>query len=257
MSLPPVTHADDETPRRILRADAAKAITIGVVGIITSYDVIRVSSHSQAAISVGLCIPLYFARRSSRASLPAASSSAAENMVPLRKVSPADLLSGKARPARSSSPSSLGSAADLPFNSPAAVEETFNPAFYTFGAFGLATAAVWASAALGVFAVHRITGASSVSPHTSPATSKPNPSQLEDFSFVVRDQIYRTFPGLNEKLYGDVGSTPPESRWSWDDAERRLEKAYEEGGLSKWAAQAQEEMNAEASTAQSFATTSR
>ncbi|KAG8902214.1 hypothetical protein FRC00_000548 [Tulasnella sp. 408] len=224
MSPPPNTHPDDEEPRRIHRADAAKAITIGV-----------------AAISVGLCIPLYFARRSSRASLPLAPSAATENMVPVRKVSPADLLSGKARPARQVSPSSQASAADLPFNSPAAIEETFNPAFYTFGAFGLATAAVWASAALGVFAVHRITGASS----------------LEDFSFVVRDQIYRTFPGLNEKLYGDVGSAPSESRWSWDDAEKRLEKAYDEGGLSKWAAQAQEEMNAEASASQSLATSSR
>ncbi|KIO28821.1 hypothetical protein M407DRAFT_242872 [Tulasnella calospora MUT 4182] len=161
-------------------------------------------------------------------------------MAPVRKISPADLLSGKARPARPFSPSSPASAADLPFNSSAAVDETFNPAFYTFGAFGAATAAVWASAALGVFAVHRITGASS----------------LEDFSFVVRDQIYRTFPGLNEKLYGDVGSAPPESRWSWDDAERRLEIAYEEGGLSKWATQAQEEMNAEAAS-QSIAPSSR
>lgn len=130
----------------------------------------------QAAISVGLCIPLYFARRSSRASLPLAPSSATENMAPVRKVSPADLLSGKARPARQFSPSSQASAADLPFNSPAAIEETFNPAFYTFGAFGLATAAVWASAALGVFAVHRITGASSVSSLFSKGTSNPNPS---------------------------------------------------------------------------------
>ncbi|KAG8950680.1 hypothetical protein FRC04_007305 [Tulasnella sp. 424] len=233
--------ADDEEPHRIRKADAAKTITIGV-----------------AAISVGLCIPLYFARRSSRASLPSSASlPVAESVSPVRKASPADLLSGKARPARPFSPSSPSSAADIPFNSSAAVEESFNPAFYTFGAFGLATAAVWASAALGVFAVHRFTGASSVSSYDRIRASDPNASQLEDFSLVVRGQIYRALPGLSEKLYGDVEAAPAGSAWSWDDAEKRLEKAYDEGGLYKWATQAQEELNAEASTAQSVATNSR
>lgn len=39
----------------------------------------------------------------------------------------------------------------------------FNPALYTFSAFGAATAMVWTAAGVGVYAVYRITGATTVS----------------------------------------------------------------------------------------------
>lgn len=53
-------------------------------------------------------------------------------------------------------------------------------------------------------------------------------------------------PGIQERLHGpgdDEGAPSP--KWEWENAEKRLEAAYEEGGLSQWGKQAFAEMEAE------------
>jgi hypothetical protein len=77
----------------------------------------------------------------------------------------------------------------------------------------------------------------------------------------MRSIIQTTLPGLRSRLYRppesddehyDVqtqGATLPATiaqDWNWEEAEERLKKAYEEGGITVWAQAASRELEAEA-----------
>jgi len=77
-----------------------------------------------------------------------------------------------------------------------------------------------------------------------------------EFGQKMRSIFQTTVPGLRSRLY-----RPPETDddryelqtqaaieqdWSWEEAEERLKKAYEEGGITDWAQTALRELEAEA-----------
>jgi hypothetical protein len=76
----------------------------------------------------------------------------------------------------------------------------------------------------------------------------------------MRSIFQTTVPGLRSRLYrppetdeeryetqaqGVAFPFPPEGDWNWEEAEERLKKAYEEGGIAAWAQTAFRELEAE------------
>jgi hypothetical protein len=76
----------------------------------------------------------------------------------------------------------------------------------------------------------------------------------------MRSIFQTTIPGLGSRLYrppetdderyeievhGVVSPSAVEGDWNWKDAEERLKKAYEEGGIATWAQTALRELEAE------------
>lgn len=121
---------------------------------------------NQAAVSIGLLIPLYYARRRAGSPQEVVSTVASTSSA----TSPAALLGRHTKPKTVSTNPSTAPLPPRPLPHPtsvkaveAQIEANHNTALYTFGAFGLATAAVWAGAGIGVYAIHRATGATTVS----------------------------------------------------------------------------------------------
>ncbi|CAA7265063.1 unnamed protein product [Cyclocybe aegerita] len=79
-----------------------------------------------------------------------------------------------------------------------------------------------------------------------------------EFGQRMRHILYTTLPSLSTRIHRppetdeerhDVHSLAPfgiEQEWSWEDAERRMNRAYEEGGFTLWAQTALREIEAEA-----------
>jgi hypothetical protein len=76
----------------------------------------------------------------------------------------------------------------------------------------------------------------------------------------MRSTFETTVPGLRSRLYrppetdderyeiqaqGVTSPSAVQGGWNWKEAEERLEKAYEEGGISAWAQTALRELEAE------------
>lgn len=71
----------------------------------------------------------------------------------------------------------------------------------------------------------------------------------------MRLAIWRRLPGLTSKIHrppevDDEGvpiseSHEPDLEWSWEDAEKRLQAAYDEGGFPAWVQAAMHELEAE------------
>ena len=76
----------------------------------------------------------------------------------------------------------------------------------------------------------------------------------------MRSIIQTTVPGLRSRLYrppetdderyeiqeqGVASPSAVPGDWNWKDAEERLKKAYEEGGITDWAITALRELEAE------------
>ena len=85
--------------------------------------------------------------------------------------------------------------------------------------------------------------------------------QVREFGQKMRSTLQTTVPGLRSRLYRPPetdderyeiqtqGVTLPsaiEPDWNWEEAEERLKKAYEEGGITLWAQIALRELEAEA-----------
>lgn len=69
---------------------------------------------------------------------------------------------------------------------------------------------------------------------------------MEEFSIAARGFVHARLPWLGSKLYGQyTGNDSGSGDWNWEEAEKRLEAAYETGGLSRWAEQALEEFKRE------------
>jgi hypothetical protein len=77
----------------------------------------------------------------------------------------------------------------------------------------------------------------------------------------MRSIFQTTVPGLRSRLYrppetdderseiqtqGDAFPSAIPEVWNWEEAEERLNKAYEEGGIAAWAQTAARELEAEA-----------
>ena len=77
----------------------------------------------------------------------------------------------------------------------------------------------------------------------------------------MRSIFQMTVPGLRSRLYrppetdderyeiqtpGIVSPYASQGDWNWEEAEERLKKAYEEGGIAAWAQTALRELEAEA-----------
>ena len=59
------------------------------------------------------------------------------------------------------------------------------------------------------------------------------PPETDDERYEIQEQGVVTFPSTTQ---GD---------WNWEEAEERLKKAYEEGGIAAWAQTALRELEAE------------
>lgn len=248
-------------------ATVKRIVVVGIVSgssCLTQFDS---ASHfefpSQAAISVGLFIPLYFARK--RAGSP---EEVVSSITPAPGPSPAALLGRHVKP--KTAPGSSASTPLTPSSLPRrtitntkvteeAIEAHHNTPLHIFGAFTIATAVVWAGAGAGVYAIHRATGATTVSSHIPNSALVPTHSrgvsQPQEFSIHARNFIRARLPNLRERLYGTgeehVELDEETSKWTWPDAEKRLASAYAQGGISQWGSQVLQEMEAEVKLAKS------
>jgi hypothetical protein len=66
----------------------------------------------------------------------------------------------------------------------------------------------------------------------------------------LRSRLYRPPETDNERYeiqaQGDAFPSTIQEDWNWEEAEERLKKAYEEGGIAAWAQTAARELEAEA-----------
>ncbi|KAG9013482.1 hypothetical protein FRB94_002557 [Tulasnella sp. JGI-2019a] len=200
---------------------------------------LKLAAAGVAVLSVALLIPLCRARpprvTSATDALTTHSTSAVVG------AAPAELL---ARCQRVGTMSSRDSPAAIPAPGPkvlsAAAQEAaatevglgFNPAAHILGAFSVATLLVFGAATGAAYAIQRNTGA----------------QNLEEFNTYMRRYVQDKFPRIRDRLYGpdDHGATPSSaSSWKWDQAEKRLENAFKEGGVTLWATQAYHEFEEE------------
>ncbi|TFK62774.1 hypothetical protein BDN72DRAFT_827196 [Pluteus cervinus] len=110
-------------------------------------------------------------------------------------------------------------------------------------AFGIATCIVGISAVIVVIGVQQITGV----------------QNAREFGLLMRHAIWTTFPGLTSIIHrrseaaeelagtssGSLVNTMAED-WTLEDAEKRLEIAYEQGGITAWQQVALKELEIEA-----------
>lgn len=79
--------------------------------------------------------------------------------------------------------------------------------------------------------------------------------KTREFAHRMRMAIWTKLPGLTSRIHrppeteDELAGTTPEdfhdANWNWEDAEKRLQAAYEKGGFPAWAAMALKEMEAE------------
>ncbi|EIN08743.1 hypothetical protein PUNSTDRAFT_86773, partial [Punctularia strigosozonata HHB-11173 SS5] len=125
---------------------------------------------------------------------------------------------------------------------PAHVDPTLNNYFGAFKAFGIATAAVSLTAAIGVVGVMNALGV----------------HDTEEFAEEMRSRLLKAMPALAERLHRlpDPETddkplkplfrrNPPQEPWTWAAAEARLTEAFQRGGLSAWADAVKREADAE------------
>jgi hypothetical protein len=83
----------------------------------------------------------------------------------------------------------------------------------------------------------------------------PSPSQTQDFAQRMRLAIWKHMPHLTARIRRlpetedegalFAGFSEPDPHWNWEDAEKRLQAAYDKGGFPEWIHLALKEMEAE------------
>ncbi|KAF9456428.1 hypothetical protein BDZ94DRAFT_1315165 [Collybia nuda] len=114
----------------------------------------------------------------------------------------------------------------------------FSTAIYAGKAFGIATGIVTVSAVALTLGVKNVMGV----------------QDTQEFAQRMRLAVWRRLPSLTSKIHrppdsdedgGSVIDSEPDPTWNWPDAEKRLQVAYEQGGLPAWLQAAMKEMEAE------------
>ncbi|RDB27132.1 hypothetical protein Hypma_004571 [Hypsizygus marmoreus] len=195
-----------------------------------------------AGTSLALAIPLVVLARQRRTVLRKALNES--TAAPRRRV-------GTTNPGhlgRKSVPASSDAKADsaVEFSSPGTGEllsaisrVDFSTAIYAGKAFGIATGIVTVSAVVLTFGVKALMGV----------------QDTREFAQRMRMAIWTRLPGLTTQIHrpleeDDDGvpiadSQEPDPEWNWEDAEKRLQGAYDKGGFPAWLKTAAKEMGEE------------